>query len=414
MNAKSLFSKEKIGLLTLRGISIGAKFIFTVLFFQLSEAQFGEYSLVATTILLLVFVLGMDFYSYANRAVLTPETNTQKIIFNQFSLYAILYVLLIPFVYVVFKMANFNIAYLWIFYAVLITEHLNYEFYRLLFVYNKPTQANINLFLRNGLWVLFASWQLYFYKEMTIEQVLWYWLVGNILALFYTLTLIIGVRHKIDKQNFKWDSQWIKTGLLVSVPYILATLAYKTIEFSDRYMIDYFLDKKQVGIYSFFANMANVLNIVLFTVVISMIYPKMVSAIMDKDTLKFKKYFNQMKKETVFYAIGVSVVLAILLPIVLMAIHKDVYLKQFYVFFLLILGNFMLNLSFVYHFVIYAHHKDWQIFKATGIAAIMNVLLNLLLIPFWGIAGAAIATLVSFGLILLIKRKDSQVFSTDN
>ena len=399
---------QKFILLFLRGISIGAKFIFTVLFFKLSEAQFGEYSLVATTILLLVFVLGMDFYSYANRAVLSPKNNTQKIIFNQFSLYAILYVLLIPVVYVVFRMAKFDLDYLWIFYVVLITEHLNYEFYRLLFVLKKPLQANLNLFLRNGLWVLFASWQLYFYKEIRTEQVLWYWLAGNILALLYTLSLIVGIRHKIDKQHFTWDKKWIKTGLLVSVPYILATLAYKTIEFSDRYMIDYFLDKTHVGIYSFFANMANVLNIVLFTVVISIIYPKMVSAIMDKNTANFKKYYAQMKKETIYYALGVAVFLAILLPVILMAIHKDIYLKQFYVFFLLILGNFFLNLSFVYHFVIYAHHKDWQIFKATGLAALLNVILNLMLIPIWGIAGASLATLISFAVILFVKRKNSQ------
>jgi len=368
---------------------------------------------VATTILLLVFALGMDFYSYANRAVLTPETNTQKIIFNQFSFYAILYVLLIPLVYVIFRIAKFDLIYLWLFYIVLITEHLNYEFYRLLFVFKKSTQANINLFLRNGLWVLFASWQMYLYKEITIEQVLWYWLVGNILALLYTLILIIGVRHKIDKQNFEWDKKWIKSGLIVSIPYILATLAYKTIEFSDRYMIDYFLDKKQVGIYSFFANMANVLNIALFTLVISIIYPKMVTAIMNKNTVDFKKYYSQMKKETIFYAIGVSVVLAILLPIVLMAIHKNVYLKQFYVFFLLILGNFFLNLSFIYHFVIYAHHKDWQIFKATAIAALVNILLNFLLIPLWGIAGASIATLISFTIVLFVKRNSSQQFVID-
>lgn len=411
MNVQSIFSKEKMGLLTLRGVSILAKFVFTALFFQLSEAQFGEYSLVATTILLLVFVLGLDFYSYANRAVMTPETNTQKIIFNQFSLYGILYLLLIPLVYIIFNLAKFDYAYLYLFYAVLVTEHLNFEFYRLLFVFKKPLQANINLFLRNGLWVLFASWQMYVYKEISIAEILWYWFIGNAFALIYTLIIIIGKRYKIDTQNFKWDKQWIKTGLLVSVPYILATLAYKTIEFSDRYMIDYFLDKKQVGIYSFFANMANVLNIVLFTIVISMIYPKMVTAIMEKNQPAYQKYFKRMKKETVFYAAGVSVFLAIMLPIILMAIHKDIYLKQFYVFFLLILGNFFLNLSFVYHFVIYAQHKDWQIFKATAWAAIANVLLNLLLIPLLGIAGAALATLVSFLIILLIKYKDARNFS---
>jgi len=410
MNIKQYFLGEKFSLIAIRGISVLAKFLFTILFFQFSEAAFGEYSLVATTILLLVFVLGMDFYSYANRAVLHPDTNTQKIVFNQFSLYVLLYLFLFPLVYIIFKLEDFNPVYQYLFYGVLISEHLNFEFYRLLFVFKKPFFANINLFFRNGLWVLFATAQIYIYKNISIYDILLYWLIGNILALLFSAILIFNKRKKIDVNNFKWDIKWIKTGLFVSIPYILGTLAYKTIEFSDRYMIDYFFDKKQVGIYSFFANMANVLNIVLFTLVVSVLYPLLVESVIKKDKIAFKKYFDLFKKETYIYTIALTLLLSIALPIVLMIIHKEQYLKEFYIFFILSLANVALNLSFVYHYVIYAYHKDWQILKATAIAAVANILLNLWLIPIWGIAGAAVATLVSFLLILLIKHRDYRRF----
>ena len=402
------FDRSKLKLLFLRGISIVAKFVFTALFFKFSEAGFGEYSLVATTILLLVFLMGMDFYSYANRAVLAPDSNPQKIIFNQFSLYAILYILLAPVVYLVFKAADFNSDYFGLFFLVLITEHLNFEFYRLLFVFKKPLAANLNLFLRNGLWVLAASIWLLVYQQIDVKTVLWFWLIGDLAALMFSLAISWSKRHKISLQNFKWDKSWIIKGLIVSLPYILGSLAYKTIEFSDRYLIDYFMGKQAVGVYAFFANMANVLNIVIFTLVISVLYPTLVESIMHKNQSLFNKIFRQFRKEIILYSIVIGVGLLIFLPVVLYVIGKTQYVDKLYIFVLLLLANMVLNFSFLYHFIIYAHHEDWRIFRATGLAAVLNIVLNWFLIPFWGIAGAAVSTLASFGLIAVLKYFDAR------
>lgn len=402
------FDKSRFYLIGIRGTSIVAKFLFTTLFFKFSEASFGEYSLVATTIFLLVFLLGMDFYSYANRAIMEPDSNPQKIIFNQFSLYLILYVILFPVVYLVFEFLDFNPAYRYLFYLVLITEHLNFEFYRLLFVFKKPLAANINLFLRNALWVLVASAYLFMYQQIDIQTVLALWFIGNLAALLFSLVISVSKRNKIDFNNFKFDKKWVLKGLYVSLPYILGSLAYKTIEFSDRYMIDYFLDKKALGVYSFFANMANVMNIVLFTLVISVLYPVLVESIMSKDLVKFQETYKRFKNEILFYSLGLGIVLSVLLPLILIYINKSQYLKEFYVFVWLLLANIVLNLSFLYHFVIYAFKKDWKIFKATAIAAVLNVVLNWILIPYWGINGAAVSTLISFLIVVVFKYQDAK------
>ncbi len=404
---------SKLGLLGIRGLSVFGKFLFTVLYFQYSETAFGTYSLVATTIFLLVFLLGMDFYSYANRAVLESGVNIQKIIFNQFSLYIILYIVLFPLVYLIFYYENFDRQYLWIFYAVLVTEHLNTEFYRLLFVFKKPWAANFNLFLRNGLWVLVATLYIYKAKQIDVKQVLLLWLAGNLSALVFSLIIVWHKKHKIAINNFKWEVNWIKKGIIISTPYILATLAYKTIEFSDRYLIDWFLDKKAVGVYAFFANVSNVMNIVLFTIVVSVLYPALVEGVMKRDKSKFLQTYIRFKNEIVIYGVATGLLLSFVLPIILLYIDKSVYLQKFHVFLLLLGGNFLLNLSFLHHFVIYAFKKDWQIFKATGLAAVLNLVLNLLLIPVWGIAGAATATFFSFASLYLYKYQIDKKLQND-
>jgi len=400
-------SKEKFFLLSIRGLSVIAKFLFTVLFFKYSEEVFGEYSLLAVTILLLVYVLGADFYSYANREMLSPDSNKQKIIFNQFLFYFILYIVFLPAIYFLFKKMNFSFSHFYLFYFVLITEHLSFEFYRLLFVFKKPLAANINLFLRNGFWVLAVVLWLLIKKEISLLLILQFWLIGNLASLFFSFFIVFRKRQKIEFKTWKLDTNWIKKGLIISLPYIFGTIAYKTIEFADRYMIDFFLDKKAVGVYSFFANMANVMNIVLFTLVVSVLYPYLVESILEKNQKKFRQYFKKFKKEIYLLSIGLLVFLSVLLPIILYVIDKKQYLSDFYVFFLLAISNFFLNLSFLYHYIIYAHKKDWMIFKATFIGALANILLNLILIPKFGIGGAAIATFISFLIILVFKKRDA-------
>ncbi len=404
-----VIDRSKFYLITLRGISVLAKFLFTTFYFKYSEVAFGEYSLVATTIVLLVFLMGMDFYSYANRAILEPGSHPQKIIFNQFVLYIILYIILLPVVYLIFKLEHFLMHYFWLFYLVLITEHLNLEFYRLMFVFKKPLAANINLFLRNALWVLVAVLFLLVYKRIDIYTVLALWLAGNMAALLFSFAISLTKRQKISLQHFKFDKSWIIKGVYVSLPYILGSLAYKTIEFSDRYLIDFYLGKKAVGIYAFFANMANVLNIVLFTLVISVLYPVMVESIMKQQKHLFRQTYERFKKEIIYYALATGLLLSVFLPVVLIYIGKTAYVSQIYIFGLLLLANMALNWSFLYHFVIYAHKKDWQIFKATAWAAVVNILLNVILIPDWGIAGAAMATLMSFSVLVVLKYKQAKI-----
>ena len=400
-------SNQKLVLLSIRGLSVAAKFLFTLLFFKYSEEVFGIYSLVAVTILLLVYVLGADFYSYANRELLKPDSDKQKIIFNQFVFYFFLYFLFFIPVYYLFTSLNLSVSNFRLFYLVLVTEHLGFEFYRLLFIFKKPLAANINLFLRNGLWVLAATYILWIKEKITIDEILLLWLSGNIAGLIFSLLVILSKKKKWVKTSFRFDFQWIKKGLVISLPYILGTIAYKTIEFADRYMIDFYLNKKEVGVYSFFANMANVMNIVLFTLVVSVLYPFLVEGIMENNKEKFLFYYQKFKKEIIIGSIAMLLLLSILLPLVLWAIHKTYYIKDFYVFLLLAISNFLLNLSFLYHYIIYAHHRDWIIFKATFIGATANILLNVLLIPLIGIGGAALATFVSFLLILLIKKRQA-------
>ncbi len=391
--------------LAIRFLTLGIRFLFFALFFHYSEAVYGAYSLVATTVTLGVYFLGLDFYYYANREMLKPGRSVSHVFLHQLLFYLPVYLVFLPLFYLFFHAGFLDRSYLWLFYAVLIVEHLSYELFRLLFILKKPLLANINLFFRNGFGFALALGHLYFYGHIDIKSILIYWLSGDLLSVLISVSGIPFSLKSWKKTLGKPDFSWIKKGLAVSMPFFLATISYKIIEFSDRYMIDWFLDKKSLGVYAFFSNIALLVNTVVYTAVISLLFPGLVESLLSGRKEEFRNKFRVFKQK-IFRWSGLTAVGVILsMPALLLLLHKQEHLHKFYVFVLLVLGNWILNLSYTYHYILYGKNKDWIIFRSTALAALINIVLNLLLIPVTGLAGAALATLLAFVIIYIIKKR---------
>ena len=63
----------------------------------------------------------------------------------------------------------------------------------------------------------------------------------------------------------------------------------------------------------------------------------------------------------------------------------------------------MLNISFVYHFIMIGYKKDSEITILTLIGAAINILLNIILIQKYGIIGAIFSKAFAFLFILISK-----------
>lgn len=68
------------------------------------------------------------------------------------------------------------------------------------------------------------------------------------------------------------------------------------------------------------------------------------------------------------------------------------------------------NATLIFHYILYVRKHDIAIVKATVAAAVFNILLNFILIPQFSILGAAIASALSFFLLLLGKMYYSREF----
>jgi len=409
------FLSSSILNLGLRGLSMLAKFLLIIYIGKyLSVDELGEYGLFATTITIAIYFLGFDFYTYNTREILAKEENERlPLIRDQFIFHLLVYVIALPLLLTIFTLGIIKTEFIIYFYLILVFEHLSQELYRLYTTLKKPLFANFLLFMRTGLWVyaVISLWYFNIEGMMNLKTVLYGWTVGSFMS------IIIGVVYLKKDYDFKSltekiDWLWIKNGVKVSIPFFIGTLAYKVIEFSDRYMIDYYMTKADVGIYTFFSGIANTINIVVFTLVIMIYYPLLVEQYQNKNMDMFKKTLKVFSIKTITFSIFSALGILLLIGFVLDFMGKVEFQNNIEVLWILIIANIILNISFIPHYVLYVAQQDITIRDATLIGASLNIVLNLMLIKNYGIVGAAISTLLSFLIILLIKyRKANSIMN---
>lgn len=192
-------------------------------------------------------------------------------------------------------------------------------------------------------------------------------------------------------------------GFYVGSAMFLSTIFLKIIEYSDRYFITYFINEKELGIYFFFFQIANLVNVIVYTAFISFVYPSIMKSVYSQSQKTLQIAQNSIIKNTIALTILFAVLSLFFMNDLLDFIDRPELYEKRSVFYIHLAGAFFFNLSFASHFVLIAEEKEKLILKVTLASCIVNVVLNLSLIPVIGIYGAAISLLCSNIIMFIIK-----------
>ena len=402
MGYDSIIMREKSYNLLIRGSATIIKLAFTLFLGSVfTEIEFGLYSLIISSIYISLILIGFDIYLDANRKIIQKDNiqDQSYILNNQIASY-------LPF-YILFSIIIFFIPeriipkeFIFLFFTISILEHINSEIFRLLLALRKTITANLLFFIRNALWPLVILILYYLNYQLDIYTLLSYWIFASILALAIGLSFL----GKIYEINFSLiDKTTIFKSYKFAFVFFIGTVAYKIVEFSDRYFIDYYLNKESVGVYSLYSQFGSVLNTIIFTIVISIGYPKLLKAIYENNLKMIIKERNMMLTEIVIISLLTLIGGYCFLNTLLDIINKPLYHEYNFLFYLVIISNVIFNISYVYHFMMIGFQKDLTITKITVIGAGINILLNIILIPKIGITGAIYSKTIAFTFILLSK-----------
>jgi O-antigen/teichoic acid export membrane protein len=283
------------------------------------------------------------------------------------------------------------------FYAILITEHVSVEFYRIFTILARPIFANFIFFIKNGSWSLglIALWLSGIDSTKTLQSVWLAWFGGSLLACLLSWFYLRHLKIRLfDRAAVDWA--WIKKGFKISIPFFVVAISLRLIEQSGRFFLDLWTTKSLVGIYTFFWNIANMINVLIFTGIIMILFPKLIESYKKEQRFEFEENLRQFKKMICWSSFFLSGLLLLLIKPLLVILGKSEFSPYLDSYYILVLAFALLNLSYIPHYILYARDADKVIMWCTLCAAIVNITGNFLLIPGLGLSGAALSILLSY------------------
>ncbi len=223
-----------------------------------------------------------------------------------------------------------------------------------------------------------------------VEPVWAFIIAGMIMGLIgmFTINRIFISQPLSDSKSFNFH-------LRESFPMLAGGLAFMILNLTDRLMLRFLDTTEQLGIYDVALRLSN-LTLLGILALNSIAEPKFAELYAQNDSKSLRRFVNRTTWMGIVISIPVIVVLG-LFPDIWMGLfgHNDEFLRGTGSLYILLVGQawsvgcgavlILLNMT--------GHQRNVQ--NILIIAALLNVMLNALLIPRLGIAGAALATLFS-------------------
>lgn len=207
-------------------------------------------------------------------------------------------------------------------------------------------------------------------------------------------------------KKYSIDIELSKSMIKYSVVLIPNSFMWWIMNSSDRMMVSAMISVTANGIYAVAYKIPTLLSTI--TTIFNQAWSY--SAIREDESEDKEEYNNRVYDNLVTIVIVVATgLLMIMKPFLSVYVGKEYYAAWHYVPYLIVGFVFMTLGSFIA--TSYTVHKDSMGFLISGtVGAIINLILNFILIPMMGVSGAAFATCISYFGVFVYRIKDTQKY----
>lgn len=187
------------------------------------------------------------------------------------------------------------------------------------------------------------------------------------------------------------NMQWLKEMLDFSIWQLIGFIGVYIVNFGDNYVIKSNMNNEAVGIYNIAYQLYMGVS-ALYTIINSYYTPKIGVYINEKDTSNLKKIYDNTKNKIMFIVVIMNLVLIIFSDLILKIMYGAKGELATNIFRILIFGStfYFINTFYYPIFNFLRKHKQLQFINI--IQAAVNIILDIVLIKYFGILGPAIAT----------------------
>lgn len=383
--------------------NFGSKFIIFLLLpiytRYLSPTQYGETDLVQTTISLLLPIITLSIYEAVLRFAMDSNSHKNIVLTN-----GVVVTVLGCFVGVTISIF---LSFFHIKYSLYLSLILGAQAFQMLFSQYAKAIGKVKIYAANGIllsvFMFLINILCLVVLKLEINGYFISLLVSNVLSCLY---LFVRLDLSKDIKFGLFNRRQLKDMWQYSIPLIPNSIAWFATNAINRYFILYMIGSSANGIFA----VANKIPTML-SVVNSIFFQSWQLSVIEEFEAEDKgKYYSQVfSYYSDFMFLGVTALMLFLKPIMRILVSEEFFSAWKYVPFLLLTVLYSSFSGFLGQYYV-AAKKTNGLFFTTLIGAIVNVLLNMILIPIFGLNGAAISSAISFLLIWISRQIDTQKF----
>lgn len=202
-----------------------------------------------------------------------------------------------------------------------------------------------------------------------------------------------------SKKGFHWNSNTAKQCLIYGVPLVPQALAAWALNLSDRVIIEWYHPLSESGIYNLAANFGMIMSFL--AVSISQATTPSVFAAMGEATLANRKQLRLMAVGTLGMISACAVGMMAVAPPLLSAVANVRYGAAIAFVIPVVAGYFLFGVYQMFLRPMLFHKRTKIVAMFSLLAALVNVVLNLIFVPSGGAMAAALTTAVSYAVAAL-------------
>lgn len=207
------------------------------------------------------------------------------------------------------------------------------------------------------------------------------------------LTIIMLTPIAVRGKRFRFSMFKLKEILSFSAPLVPAAISHIVLNLSNRYFLDYFISKKEVGLFQLGVGLSNVLAIVI-TKPFKIAWPPYMYSVSEKDNAK--EIYRNVLVYYVFIAFWAGLAISVSAREALIILTTPPFYSSYKIVPLIIVSLILFGMMEILVAGIHITKKTKYVSYIFMMAAVINLGLNYWLIPRYGMYGAATATVLTF------------------
>ena len=364
---------------------------------MLGTAQYGLYSLFQFRLEIISCVIGLGLVSSIGTAIHEynedyQEYRSSSLLLTTLSSLGFIIIANI-FIRPISVMFNYDIRIVeYILFLALFYVIVNYA--QTVFIYEKKAEHNFVMSLLLSIITVVLS--IYIIPRLEKSNKYLGMVYGQMIS--YGIVAVIVWLMIFIKKPTRIKKEYTLYGLTYGIPVVFHLLSHSVLSQSDREMMDRMgVSKHELGVYSLFFALTSVLSVIV-TALSNSLTPFYLEGI------KGEKWNDlDIKCKNIFEVFTVCIVGFLMLSReVSLFISSEEFWEGQNIIPLLTISIFFI---FLYQFPVcyeFYYKKTRVVAIATAICAVVNILLNLIMIPLWGMYGAGFTTAISYLLLFLI------------